>query len=81
MSFGPDRYKDGSLVEHWMDDNCGREFDCVGCGRHIVSFGNLTLSAAHPDTCAACWSIPGWFNDPEVARILDPDNTRRPRVQ
>jgi hypothetical protein len=73
-------------VEHRYCPNChvfhdeGREFDCVECGRHIVSFGNIILDAAHRDTCAACFSIPGWFNEPEIARMLDPDNTRRPRT-
>ncbi len=31
------------------------------------------------DRCAACQSLPGWFNDPETARLIDPDNLRRPR--
>lgn len=45
------------------------EFDCVGCGRHIVRF------AAPPgaDTCAECTFSPGWFRDPELVALLDPD--------
>lgn len=56
-----------------------REFDCVECGRHVISFGNPILAAAHPDTCAMCFSIPGWFHDPELAGVLDPYHHRAPR--
>jgi hypothetical protein len=60
---------------HVFHDDCSREFDCVECGRHIVAFvGPIS------DLCGACQTMPGWFNDPEIARVLDPDNTRRPRT-
>lgn len=43
------------------------EFDCVMCGRHIVSIGGppgLTL-------CGTCAIIPGWHLDPELRKAID----------
>jgi hypothetical protein len=57
------------------DDPGAREFDCADCGRHIV-----VIVGPIADLCAACQMLPGWFRDREIARILDPDNTRRPAV-
>jgi hypothetical protein len=45
------------------------EFDCIECGRHIILF----CGPATHHRCAACVCLPGWFNDPELARVLDPD--------
>jgi ribosomal protein L37E len=51
------------------------EFDCVECGRHIF------LICGPPTTrCAACETVPGWWNNPEIAAIIDPDHSRKPRV-
>jgi len=49
------------------------EFDCIECGRHIINLGNQELQAKHPNLCAACWAIPGWYNDPKLRQHLDPD--------
>lgn len=53
-----------------------QEFICRECGRHIVSVGNQSLQATHPNLCALCWSIPRWYDDPEMARTFDPDHDR-----
>lgn len=71
-------------VKHLYCGNCGiyhtdaNEYDCTECGRHIIVLNNPVLQAKHPNICAACWSIPGWFNDPHLARDIDPDHTRNP---
>jgi hypothetical protein len=57
------------------------EFDCKDCGRHIISVGSTALQDLHGNICAACWSFPGWFNDPEVARMIDPEGNRTVKVQ
>jgi hypothetical protein len=49
------------------------EFDCPECGRHIVQICGPRMTL-----CAACQSVPGWFHDPAIARILDPDQRRKP---
>jgi len=46
-----------------------QEFDCAECGRHIFRFG----APAELPLCAHCIHLPGWFEDPELQRILDPD--------
>jgi hypothetical protein len=51
------------------------EFDCVECGRHII-----VICGPETDKCAACISLPGWFLIDEVARIIDPDGSRKVRV-
>jgi len=45
------------------------EFDCARCGRHIVSL----CDPYRRNICAACTAIPGWYNDPDLARRIDPD--------
>lgn len=45
------------------------EFDCVECGRHIISIGNPSGNCR----CGACISIPGWHLDPELRQQIDPD--------
>lgn len=52
-----------------------QEFDCKECGRHI-----FLIAGPLSDTCGACQCVPGWFLDPEIARVLDPDYRRRPRA-
>lgn len=44
------------------------EFDCIECGRHILRWGP-------PDdpVCAECLHLPGWFRNPEIAAMLDPE--------
>lgn len=53
-----------------------REFDCAECGIHVVRI------VEHPNEqitlCAFCLSVPGWFNDPQLAKTFDPGNYRRP---
>lgn len=52
-----------------------RDFDCVECGRHIISFGyDMKI-----DLCAACITLPGWYMNPELVKILDPENRRNPK--
>lgn len=57
------------------DDPEANEFDCVDCGRHII-----VIVGPINDRCSACQMLPGWFHDPAAARIIDPDNRRRPAV-
>lgn len=54
-------------------------FTCRECGRSIISIGNQWLQEQHGDLCALCWSIPRWWEDPEMAKTLDPDHDRNPR--
>lgn len=63
-------FHDDAAAEH----SCAVEYNCSECGRHIYQFGG-------PQTgkCAACWTIPGWFNDPEIAQRIDPQMARQPR--
>jgi len=57
-----------------MAENRTQEFDCIECGRHIVMVCGPPTSR-----CAACQAMPGWFRDPELARIIDPDRARESR--
>ena len=50
-----------------------KQFDCSECGRHINVLSGPRPALDGSDRCAACMSLPGWFNDPELARTLDPD--------
>ena len=52
-----------------------REFDCCECGRHILSFG---AQFGDLPMCAACIMMPGWFRDPRLAELLDPEHARNP---
>lgn len=60
------------------DDQIERcqEFDCADCGRHIV----IIAGPAGTEKCGACQVHPGWYLDPEIAALLDPENDRRPRT-
>jgi DNA-directed RNA polymerase subunit RPC12/RpoP len=55
-----------------MSEVSHEAFDCVECGRHVLRF------APAPDVklCANCVSMPGWFEDPEVCALFDPDYAR-----
>lgn len=50
-----------------------REFDCTECGRHIISLCGPRPALDGSDRCAACLSLPGWYNDAELLRMLDRD--------
>lgn len=54
------------------------EFDCAECGRHINVLCGPRPALDGSDRCAACMSLPGWFNNPEIARMIDPDGHARP---
>lgn len=62
-----------------MTDRCP-EFDCSECGRHIVQLSGPRPALDGSDRCAACWSLPGWFHDPELARAIDPDEVRSVKI-
>lgn len=47
------------------------EFDCCECGRHIIRF--IPEPPGLVKLCAQCITLPGWFNDPELVAILDPE--------
>jgi hypothetical protein len=51
---------------------CADEFECVDCGRFIISFptGSRERSGGR---CAACAMMPGWFLLPELRRAIEPD--------
>ncbi|WP_457798136.1 hypothetical protein [Methylocystis sp. S23] len=49
-----------------------REFDCIECGRRIVSFG-LCPGADH-SLCGMCLVNPGWFKIAAVRAVVDPDH-------
>lgn len=59
-------------ISRWCDAE-PKEYECGGCGRHIVQ-----LAGPVTGTCGACTLNPGWFNDPMMAHIIDPGNLRRP---
>ena len=50
-----------------------QEFDCVDCGRHII----LICGTRDTRICAICIALPGWFRDPKLREILDPDHDGR----
>jgi hypothetical protein len=52
-------------------DDQSVEFECTGCGRQIFQFGGPFTRK-----CAACTALPGWFNDPELAKRIDPEMYR-----
>lgn len=49
-----------------------REFDCIECGRHIISIGAAPWDA---EICCMCVHMPGWFRNPDLRAVLDPDMT------
>lgn len=54
-----------------------QEFDCVECGRHIIVFASPWRDT---QLCAICISTPGWFRDPRLREIIDPDHDGREYV-
>ena len=42
-------------------------FTCVECGRSIIA---IVWPKGQPNICAACLTVPGWFRDPQVRRII-----------
>lgn len=59
------------LVDH------ASEFDCWGCGRHIVTIGIVIEGPM----CAECIHIPGWHDVPEICQIFDPELAAEKRRQ
>ena len=51
------------------------EFDCCECRRHI--FAVIGDRPPEPPLCAHCTFMPGWHEDPELVRILDPGYRER----
>ncbi|HEY8136221.1 MAG TPA: hypothetical protein VIF61_00175 [Methylocystis sp.] len=49
-----------------------REFDCIECGRHIVTF--VLVAGAEHSLCVACLLPPGWFKDLAFRAVLDPEH-------
>ncbi len=49
-----------------------REFDCIECGRHILSFG--ADGGADHGLCAACLMNPGWFKIKAVREFVAPEH-------
>ena len=47
------------------------EFDCIECGAHVFAFGRVPREMP---LCATCISMPGWFRDPQLRAILDPEH-------
>ena len=47
-------------------------FVCVECGTEI--WRAVPLTETEPRLCATCTMVPGWFEDAEMRRILDPTN-------
>jgi hypothetical protein len=52
-----------------MSDECP-EFNCSECGRHIIQVCGPVNEFA---LCAACLAFPGWYEEPELRRLIDPD--------
>lgn len=52
-----------------------REFDCQLCGRHIVMIAEPTPLG---DICLTCRHLPGWYLDPQLRKLIDPDGAARP---
>lgn len=60
-----------------MEDNQNvHEFDCIDCGRHIISL----CGPAGEVRCASCLAMPNWFLNLELKRILEPDPGWEPPV-
>jgi hypothetical protein len=54
-----------------------REFVCVECGRHI--WRAIPLTPTQPKLCAECTMIPGWIDEPELRKRLDPTGDVDPK--
>lgn len=60
-----------SVFQFFPNGHAPHEFDCTECGRHVVD-----VSGEVRERCACCIHVPLWYEDPTVARILDPDHHR-----
>ena len=50
-------------------------FTCCECGREIIDFpGN---APRQPPLCCTCLFLPGWFRDPAVRLVFDPQHDGR----
>lgn len=47
------------------------EFDCTDCGRHIIAI--TEDKPPEGPFCATCLHLPGWFRDPVLRKMFDPD--------
>lgn len=56
-----------------MTGHRAEEFDCCECGRLIRIIPDLLTGPI----CAACLMMPGWFRDPEIRAVLDPEHDGR----
>lgn len=52
------------------------EFDCAECGRSI--WRATGLAENEPRLCAECLCVPGWIEDAELRRLLDPGGQVKP---
>jgi hypothetical protein len=52
------------------------EFDCGDCGMHVVQIVGEVVP--NPALCAECIALPGWFNDPQLRKMLDPGGWAKP---
>ena len=51
------------------------DYTCCECGRAITLI--TSDEPPEPPLCAACLMMPGWFRDPRIREILDPDHDGR----
>ena len=62
------------------EDNVGNgsfvEFDCIEGGRHIYRPSTKTNEDLR---CSACSLVPFWYNSPDLANAIDPNNERKVR--
>ncbi len=53
------------------------QFDCAECRRHIVVLSGRERWKVE-GLCLICQQLPGWFTDPELRRMFDPDGLSKP---
>jgi hypothetical protein len=52
-----------------------REFDCIECGRHIISFPAWGMHVGEDHgLCNACLMNPGWFKIRSVRELIAPEH-------
>ncbi len=61
-----------------MDAANDFQFVCCECGRHIIVLVGLV---PEPRLCAACTMMPGWFRNPAIRAMLDPDHDGKEQVE
>lgn len=47
------------------------EFDCCECGLHVVAI--VAERLPEPPLCAWCLFRPGWHEDAQLVKIIDPE--------